>query len=324
MEIENLTEFAEKFKPAVVLIRTFNKSGESLKEVAGFFVNNKGVVVTDEFGMQGTYSAVVRTAYGDEYPVKGIIGKGSSLVKIVVDTEGKKTPFLKLCTILPNEGERVLVITNPLSHEGVILKGVVSPLSWWSTNKVLQVKAVNSRWLNGSPVFNINGQVVGVATPIWWKQEHIPNFCVPAKAIKNLKKREVQTISEWTEECLAKSARSSAIMEGDVNMLMGYYHDAIEVYKKAGKVKLPRVYFNMGLAYQYLGRHREAIEAYKKAINLKPKWIKAHYNLGINYLLFGNREAALNQYGILENLDFVLANQLLGLIFDADVCLGNA
>jgi hypothetical protein len=324
MNGENLSEFAEKFKHAVVLISTFNKGGKFLKDIAGFFVNNKGELITDEFGIQDTYFAVVRTACGDEYDVNGIISKGASLVKIVADAEGKKTPFVKLCTTLPNEGERVLVISAPLTHERVVLEGVVSSLSWWSTNKVLQIKAVNSRWLNGSPVFNMNGQVVGVATLIWWSDGHHPNFCVPAKAIKNLKRHKVQTLSEWNEGILSKSARSSAINRGDFYMLHGHYHEAIEEYKRAGEVKIPRVHYNMGLAYQFLGRHKETIEEYKKAINLKPKWIKAHYNLGINYLLIGNREAALNQYSILEKLDFISANQLLGLIYNMDMCLGNA
>lgn len=324
MNGESLTEFAEKFKSAVVLIDTFNKKGEPLKEIAGFFINSKGELITIELGIQGTYSAVVKTAYGDEYDVNGITGRGSSLLRIVADSKGNKTPFLKLNTILPNEGERVLVISNPLSHGKVVLEGIVSSLSWYSTDKILQVKAVNSRWLEGSPVMNRNGQVVGVAIPFWWPDEHHPNFCVPAKVIKNLRRRKMQTLSEWTEEDLAKSARRSAITKGDINMIMGFYNEAIEAYKKAGETRLLRVYFNMGLAYQYLSRYQEAIEAYKKAINLKPKWIKAHYNLGINYLMIGNREAALDQYRILEKLDFISANQLLGLIFNADVCLGNA
>lgn len=326
MNGENLTEFAEKFKPSVVLISTFNKKGEPLKEVAGFFVNNKGEIITDETGIQYAYSAVAKTVYGDEYPVKGIVGIKMSwcLAKIIVDTKGKKTPFLKLCTTLPHKGEPVLVISNPLNTEGTVLEGIISDMTEPSPDKAIEIKAIGSRWLEGSPVFNLDGQVIAMATFFWNPIEDTPNSCTPSKKIINLKRRKIQTLSEWTEENLAKSVRSSAITQGDVHMLMGFYYEAIEAYKKAGEVKLPRVHYNMGLAYQYLGCHQEAIEAYKKGIQLKPKWIKAHYNLGINYLLIGNREVALDQYGILENLDFVLANQLLGLIFNTDVCFGNA
>lgn len=326
MNSENLTEFAKKFKSAVVLINTFNKKGELLKELAGFFINSKGGLITVEAVIRGSYSAVTKTAYGDEYPVKGIVGinRSWSLAKIIVETKGKGTPFLELCTTLPHKGAPVLVISNPLSPEGTILEGTATYITGNLFNGFIEIKDINSRLLGGSPVLNFDGQVIGMAVFTWCPIEDVPNFCVPSLKIINLKRRKMQTLSEWTEEHLAKSARSSAITAGDINMLMGFYYEAIEAYKKAGEVKLPRVYFNMGLAYQYFGRYQEAIEAYKKAINLKPKWIKAHYNLGINYLMIDNGEAALNQYRILEKLDFISANQLLALIFNTDVCLGNA
>ncbi len=42
-------------------------------------------------------------------------------------------------------------------------------------------------------------------------------------------------------------------------------------------------YFELGKIYLALGRHEEEVQAYQEAIQLNPKYIAAHYNLGMAY-----------------------------------------
>jgi len=42
-------------------------------------------------------------------------------------------------------------------------------------------------------------------------------------------------------------------------------------------------YFELGLAYQTLGRHKEEIQAYQEALSLNPKSALTHFNLSIAY-----------------------------------------
>ncbi|MBI4834092.1 MAG: tetratricopeptide repeat protein [Planctomycetes bacterium] len=58
----------------------------------------------------------------------------------------------------------------------------------------------------------------------------------------------------------------------------------------------------------------KAIESYKEAIRLKPDYIEAHNNLGIAYLLSGNRDKALAEYNILKSLNKELADKLYNLM----------
>ena len=72
---------------------------------------------------------------------------------------------------------------------------------------------------------------------------------------------------------------------------------------------------NLGEAYEALGRHAESVEAFRQAIRLKPDFGKAYFNLGKTLLAQGNRDAAIEQYVILQNLDEDWAAKLYGLIY---------
>jgi tetratricopeptide (TPR) repeat protein len=63
-----------------------------------------------------------------------------------------------------------------------------------------------------------------------------------------------------------------------------------------------------------LNRLNEAQENFRQAIRLKPDFGKAYYNLGKCLLAMGNRDAALEQYNILQNIDQDWAEKLNGLI----------
>jgi tetratricopeptide (TPR) repeat protein len=59
----------------------------------------------------------------------------------------------------------------------------------------------------------------------------------------------------------------------------------------------------------------DAIEAFKQAIQIKPDYTGAHYNLGISYLILNNKSGALGEYNILKILDPRSANRLFNLIY---------
>ena len=76
---------------------------------------------------------------------------------------------------------------------------------------------------------------------------------------------------------------------------------------------LPRI--TLGRGYGDLGRTSEAIEAYKAAIRINPDDAKAHFNLGLSYLIVANKSAALDEYKILKDIDRESANKLFNLIY---------
>jgi tetratricopeptide (TPR) repeat protein len=72
---------------------------------------------------------------------------------------------------------------------------------------------------------------------------------------------------------------------------------------------------NLGILYGMSGKHQEAIDAFKQTIRIRPDDASAHFALGLNYILKGNKSSALDEYKILKNLNKERANLLYNMIY---------
>ncbi len=87
---------------------------------------------------------------------------------------------------------------------------------------------------------------------------------------------------------------------GDFNTAVNYYNSkdyekAVAEFKEVVKTdgKNQQAYFYLGKSHQALNKTDEAIGAYKKAIEIKPDYAEANYELGSIYLNKKDYEAAL-------------------------------
>jgi len=350
---EKLVELVKKIKPAVVLIQTFDKDNKPLGQGSGFFVNNKGHIVTNHHVLEGAYRAVVKTSSGMEYPVEGIIAKNADadIVKIVVNIPDANTPFLNLSEIVPSEGQDIVVIGNPLGLESTVSAGIVSAVrDIPAFGKILQITAPISPGSSGSPVINSKGEVIGVATLIITKGQNL-NFAIPSDKIIALKETsQIPIVSPltadsndaqlfyrkglkelWQENWLAaltcfQKALEKNPQDADVwsqlgycYFKLGYHQDAIEAYKQTIRIKPDdaEAHYNLGIIYGKLGRWQDAIESYKRAIRIKPDFAETHYNLGLNYGKLGRYQDEIESYkqAIRIKPDYAEAHFFLGLTY---------
>ena len=74
----------------------------------------------------------------------------------------------------------------------------------------------------------------------------------------------------------------------------------------------------VGISYYELGSFDKAVKYLEKAVNLRPKWARAHYSLGLAFSKSNNKDAAVEQYEILKDLDENYAKKLFDIIHKAD------
>ena len=353
-QAQELPQIVKKIAPSTVIILTYDKDGEIIGQGSGFFISSDGNIITNRHVLADANRAEVKTADGKVYPITRIVAENKD-ADIVRASVGVTPPVstLSLSSSIPEVGGRIAVIGNPLGLEQTVSDGIVSAVREIPEfGKIYQITAPISPGSSGSPVVNMKGEVIGVATFQFVEGQNL-NFAIPSEHISRLKAEKGKSLEEWAmenvEEWLttAEGLYFSGLIflwtddyekalpyfqnavEKDPNYAdawfyigycngeLGRHTEEIEAYKQAIRIKpdYAEAHYNLGAAYVSLGRYYEASEAYKQAIRLKPDWADAHYCLGLTYWLLEGRDSALQEYRILKDLDEDLANQLFNLIY---------
>ena len=167
--------YAQTVQGVVFITNTISSSHSGqVTEVSatgsGFIISEDGYIVTNHHVVENATSLTV-TLYNDkEYPAK-LIGSDSSNDIAVIKIEAEGLHALKFGSsddlIV---GDQVVVIGNPLGELSYSLtSGYVSAKdrvisSSGSLINILQIDAAVNSGNSGGPVFNMNGQVVGIVT----------------------------------------------------------------------------------------------------------------------------------------------------------------
>lgn len=96
----------------------------------------------------------------------------------------------------------------------------------------------------------------------------------------------------------------------------GKYDEAMQAFQRAKELDPAVVETQVmtGKAYLEAGLYAQAIESLKDAVEVDQGHAQAYFNLGRAYLRVGDKELALEQQRVLQNLNPRLANQLLNMI----------
>src|SRR5687767_5920018 len=188
---ESLPQLVKRVKPAVVAIATYDAQGEALMTGSGFFLR-PGQVVTNLHVVRGAVRAEIKTldGKGKVFPVNGTLAvdEEGDLALLGVETSPfERARSTELASELPDEGEPIFVIGNPLKLEGSVSDGIVSAVREVPNSyRIIQITAPISHGNSGSPVFNLRGQVLGVVTVKVTNGQNI-NLAIAAARVAQLR-----------------------------------------------------------------------------------------------------------------------------------------
>jgi tetratricopeptide (TPR) repeat protein len=208
---------------------------------------------------------------------------------------------------VPQEGESIVVIGNPFGLEGSVSNGIVSAVREISGyGKIIQITAPISPGSSGSPVVNMFGQVIGVAT-LQAAEGQSLNFAVPSERISQLKIGELQTFATLSSET-QKNKRSSAerlYSQGLGLLSRDNFAGAAVYFDKAAETdpNYAEAFYQAGFCYGMLGRHAEALKASKQAARLRPNWSETYVNIGASSFALGQFKEASEAYRAAAKLD---------------------
>ena len=286
---DGLPEIVKKIEPSIIVVLTYDQDGKLLGQGSGFFINKKGEAITSRHVLEGAIRAEVKTMDGMIYPIAKIISedRDSDIIKIEVIIPESRIYFLEINPKFPEVGERIVVIGSPLGLEQTVSDGIVSAVRKIPIfGRIIQISAPISPGSSGSPVTNLKGEVIGVATFQMVEGQNL-NFAIPGSRILELGSGTPRDFSEWgdlqAQQTLppAKQYYTSGVSQ----MLTKKYAKAITYFEQAIREdpNFAEAHFNIGYCRDELGEHQKAVTAFKKAIQIKPDFVEAHYNLGIAF-----------------------------------------
>jgi len=303
-----LPELVKRIKPSAVAIETFDAKDNTITRGSGFFIA-PDKIITNRHVIDRSSRVEIHLLDGKKFPVKGVLavdGEGD-LALLQVDVPAQFAVPLPIVRAVPQEGESIVVIGNPYGLEGSVSNGIVSAVREISGyGRIIQITASISPGSSGSPVVNMLGQVIGIATLQAAEGQNL-NFAVPAERISQLKVSEVRTFSSLSAETQKnkRSAAETAYSQGLAQMSRDDYARAVANFEKAVEIdpNYAEAWYQAGYCYGVLGKHTDALRASRQAARLRPDWTPVWINIAASTYALGQFKEAADAYKQAIKLD---------------------
>ena len=177
-------QIAVRATPAVVSIRGPRSLG------TGFVVREDGWIATNLHVIAGARELMVVLPDRTEYRVREVLAIDEKRDLAIIGVQATKLPRLTLGdSDAVRAGDPVVAIGHPLGLEDTVSNGLVSAVRILDPSvTVLQISAPIAPGSSGGPLFNDQGQVIGIAAAVSRQGQNL-NFGVPVSYLKRLMDR---------------------------------------------------------------------------------------------------------------------------------------
>jgi serine protease Do len=193
--VTNTNPFPFQFPPGSPFEDMFKEFGtpqerKSSALGSGFIIDAKGIVVTNNHVIQGAEDIIVRVNGEDEFKAK-VIGADplSDIAVLQIEAEETFTPVKFGDSDKARIGDWVIAIGNPFGLGGTVTSGIISArnrsIGLSRYEDYIQTDASINSGNSGGPLFDMNGDVIGINTAILGRSGSIGiGFSIPSNSAK--------------------------------------------------------------------------------------------------------------------------------------------
>ena len=193
--VTNSNPFPFQFPPGSPFEDMFKEFGapQERKTAAlgsGFIIDEKGIIVTNNHVIQDAEDIIVRVNGDKEYNAK-VIGADplSDIAVLQLDTKEKFLPVKFGNSDKARIGDWVIAIGNPFGLGGTVTSGIISArnrsIGLSRYEDYIQTDASINSGNSGGPLFDMNGDVIGINTAILGRNGSIGiGFSIPSNSAK--------------------------------------------------------------------------------------------------------------------------------------------
>ena len=157
---------------------------------SGFIIDSSGIIVTNNHVIMGAEDILVRIEGGEDYEAE-VIGADplSDLAVLKIKANEKFRPVKFGDSDKARIGDWVIAIGNPLGLSGTVTAGIISArnrnIGMARYEDFIQTDASINQGNSGGPLFNMDGEVIGINTAILGRQGNIGiGFSIPSNNAK--------------------------------------------------------------------------------------------------------------------------------------------
>ena len=193
--VTNTNPFPFQFPPGSPFEDMFKEFGtpqerQSTALGSGFIIDSKGIVVTNNHVIQDAEDIIVRVNGDKEFTAK-VIGADplSDIAVLQLDTKEKFIPVKFGNSDKARIGDWVIAIGNPFGLGGTVTSGIISArnrsIGLSRYEDFIQTDASINSGNSGGPLFDMNGDVIGINTAILGRSGSIGiGFSIPSNSAK--------------------------------------------------------------------------------------------------------------------------------------------
>ena len=159
---------------------------------SGFIIDAKGIVITNNHVIKGAEDIIVRVNGDKEFKAE-VIGSDplSDIAVLKIDTNEKFKTVKFGDSDKARIGDWVLAIGNPFGLGGTVTSGIISArnrsIGLARYEDFIQTDASINQGNSGGPLFNMNGDVIGINTAILGQSGSIGiGFAIPSNSAKRV------------------------------------------------------------------------------------------------------------------------------------------
>ncbi len=193
--VTNSNPFPFQFPPGSPFEDMFKEFGapqerQSSALGSGFIIDSKGIVVTNNHVIQDAEDIIVRVNGDKEFKAK-VIGADplSDIAVLQLDTKENFVPVKFGDSDKARIGDWVIAIGNPFGLGGTVTSGIISArnrsIGLSRYEDYIQTDASINSGNSGGPLFDMNGNVIGINTAILGRSGSIGiGFSIPSNSAK--------------------------------------------------------------------------------------------------------------------------------------------
>lgn len=166
--------------------------GKAMGYGAGFLVSSNGYIITNEHVLRNGSRIEVELVGGEKYQAQAVLKDAKNDLALLKIEATNCQPVVLGDSDGVELGEWVMGIGNPYGIGQSIMIGVVSAqnrsIPGCGYPPLIQIDAAMNLGNSGGPLFNMEGQVIGINTILLWKSQGI-GFATPINIAKDFLQR---------------------------------------------------------------------------------------------------------------------------------------